>query len=106
FYNGHDKTFFFGAGEWDRFSSGGSTSSFTVPTANGVATRQALASARPSVPTYLSTLGSARGTSHTSLIDISLPTAVANTSCGGGARTGQQVEIGTFTRAAPEVSLD
>jgi hypothetical protein len=106
FYDGHDKTFFFGAGQWDRFSSGGSTSAFVVPTANGVATLQSLASSCPNVASYLSTLGSARGVSNISQLDISLPTTLASTSCGGGARTGQQVEIGTFTRAAPEVALD
>ena len=113
-YEGQNKTFFFGAGQWDRYSSGGSQASFTVPTATGYAVLQGLAATCPNVANYLSTLGPARGSANISSIDISLPqggtaaqnAAILATSCNGSARTGQSVEVGTFTRAAPEISLD
>ena len=107
-YNGHDKTFFFGAGQWDRYSENSSTTFPSVPTAAGVTTLQTLASSCPNVASYLALLGSARGSPGTgsNTISIALPAPVASTSCGGGARTGQVVEVGQFVRNAPRISLD
>jgi outer membrane receptor protein involved in Fe transport len=107
-YDGHDKTFFFGAGQWDRFSQNSTTTFGAIPTAAGVATLQALASACPNVATFLALLGPSRGSPGTgsATIPISLPAQVASTSCSGGARTGQSVEVGQFVRNNPEVVLD
>jgi hypothetical protein len=107
-YNGRDKTFFFGAGQWDRFSQNNNTTFAAVPTANGVAVLQSLAGSCPNVTTYLATLGAIRGSSGTgsSNIPISVPANLASTTCTGGARTGQTVEVGQYVRNAPEVSLD
>lgn len=108
-YNGTGKTFFFAAGQWDRFSSGGVTQNFLMPTDSGVATLQPLAAACPNVANYLKIIGSERGASTgagVSNIDISLPAAVASTSCAGGARAGQTVQVGNFTRVVPQLSLD
>jgi Carboxypeptidase regulatory-like domain len=107
-YDGRDKTFFFGAAQWDRFSQNNNTTFAAVPTANGVAVLQALASSCPNVTTYLASLGPIRGSSGTgsSLIPISVPANFASTTCTGNARTGQTVEVGQYVRNAPEVSLD
>jgi outer membrane receptor protein involved in Fe transport len=106
-YDGHNKTFFFVAGQWDRYS-GTSPTDFVVPTAAGFNVLQPLAATCPNVAKYLSLLGDRRASdvSGTSNISIALPTAVAATSCGGGARTGQVVQIGTYTRESPRVYLD
>jgi hypothetical protein len=107
-YNGRDKTFFFGAGQWDRFSQNSTTTFGAIPTALGVGTLQALAGACPNVASYLTLLGSVRGSNGTgsALVPISLPAQVASTSCSGGARAGQQIEVGQSVRNAPEVVLD
>ena len=107
-YDGRGKTFFFGAGQWDRFSSGGAQQTFILPTDAGVATLQPLAAGCPNVALYLGIIGAERGsaTSGASNIPISLPAQVANTSCGGGARTGQTVQVGQFVRTVPSLQLD
>lgn len=107
-YDGRSKTFFFAAGQWDRFSSGGAQQTFTIPTDAGVATLQSLAATCPNVALYLNVIGNERGsvTSGASSIPISLPAQVASSSCGGGARTGQAVQVGNFIRTVPSLSLD
>ena len=107
-YNGYDKTFFFGAGQWDRFSQNSTTTFAAIPTAAGVATLQTLSGACPNVASFLALLGSVRGSNGTgsTTIPINLPGQVASSSCSGGARTGQQVEVGQSVRNAPEVILD
>jgi Carboxypeptidase regulatory-like domain len=107
-YNGHDKTFFFGAGQWDRFSQNSTTTFAAIPTEAGVATLQALAGACPNVAGFLTLLGPVRGSNGTgsTTVPISVPAQLASTSCSGGARTGQQVEVGQFVRNAPEIVLD
>jgi outer membrane receptor protein involved in Fe transport len=109
-YNGTDKTFFFVAGQWDRYSENSSTNFGAVPTDAGVAVLQPLAATCPNVASFLSLLGPARGSSGIGANPISIalpnnPTIVA-TSCGGGARTGQVVEVGNYVRAAARVVLD
>jgi hypothetical protein len=114
FYDGHDKTFFFVGGQWDRYSDGGSATLFPIiPTEAGVATLQALAPSCPNVAKYLALLGSARGSTDPlkgfQTIKINLPTtnpAVVASSCAGGARTGQSVDFGNYSRFVPRVFLD
>jgi hypothetical protein len=106
-YNGHDKTFFFGAGQWDRFSANNAGATFIVPTANGYATLAPLAASCPNVANYLTSLGAIRGTSGTpAQISIAVPTNLASTTCDGTARTGQVVEVSNYVRPASEISLD
>jgi outer membrane receptor protein involved in Fe transport len=107
-YNGKDKTFFFVAGQWDRYSENSSTSFSAVPTDAGVATLQALAGSCPNVATYLALLGPARGGSAigASNIPINVPAAMAGTTCNGTDRTGQVVQVGNYVRGAARVFLD
>jgi outer membrane receptor protein involved in Fe transport len=107
-YNGRDKTFFFGAGQWDRFQSNASGSAYIIPTATGYASLQAMAPACPNVATYLALLGTARGSSGTgsSTIPVDLPAGLASTSCFGGARTGQTIGFGQYVRTVPEIIAD
>jgi len=107
-YNGRDKTFFFGAGQFDRFPQNASGTAFNIPTAAGYTTLQALAGSCPNVATYLALLGSARGSSGagSNQVSIAVPTGLASTSCAGGDRTGQTVEIGQYIRTVPEIIND
>lgn len=105
-YNGKDKTFFFAAGQWDRFSSGASQANFTTPTAAGIATLQPLAATCPNVALFLSIMGQQVAPAKTGSVSIALPSSLASTSCGGGARTGQSVEFGTVSRFVPSLFLD
>jgi hypothetical protein len=107
-YNGRDKTFFFGAGQFDRYEANASGAAYNIPTASGYSALSAMAASCPNVATYLALLGSARGSSGTgsSRVSVALPTGLASTSCFGGARTGQTVEIGQFIRNVGEVSTD
>jgi hypothetical protein len=108
-YNGRSRTFFFGAGQYDRYP-GSSTATFTVPSAAGFATLQALSASCPNIASYLALLGAARGAGNgavgSNLISIALPNAVASTSCSGSPRTGQTVEVGQFTRTDSETVKD
>ncbi len=107
-YNGHDKTFFFGAGQWDRYYANNAGTNFTVPTAAGYATLQSLAANCPNITNYLSSLGSVRGATGVGVasVDISVPTSLARTTCNGTARTGLSVQTGNYVRTVSEVSLD
>ncbi len=60
-YNGHDKTFFFAAAQWDRIF-GNVTRTLRVPDPTGIATLQALAPACPNAALYLKSLGNYRQT--------------------------------------------
>jgi hypothetical protein len=108
-YNGRDHMFFFGAGQFDRFPSA-AQATFTIPSAAGYATLQALAPACPTIASYLALVGAARGIGNgavgSNIISIALPAPVANTSCSGGARTGQGVEVGQYTRTTSETVKD
>jgi hypothetical protein len=107
-YNGRDKTFFFGAGQFDRYEANASGAAYNIPTAAGFSTLSAMAASCPNVASYLALLGSARGSAGTgsSKVSVALPTGLASTSCFGGARTGQTVEIGQFIRNVGELSTD
>src|SRR5713226_3361023 len=103
-YDGRDKTFFFAAGQWDRFFASALSNNFTVPTANGVATLQALASACPNVALYLKAMGTLRGITSPASISIAAPSATGT--CNGSARTGQNVEVGLVSRSVSQFDTD
>jgi len=103
-YDGRNKTFFFAAGQWDRFFSSALSRNFTVPTAAGVATLQALSSTCPNVALYLKAMGSLRGVTSPSNVSISVPSAAG--SCDGTTRAGQNVEVGLVSRSAAQFSID
>jgi len=107
-YDGRNKTFFFAAGQWDRFSAGADQAQFSnVPTAQGVAVLQSLASKCPNVALYLNSLQGLTAPSASGAIDISLPATVFSStgSCNGTARTGLTVPMGPVTRTFPSVQL-
>ncbi len=101
-YNGHNKTFFFGAGQWDR-EFGKATSNVRVPTDAGFAVLQPLA-ACPNVALYLKVLGSLRGTSSFSNVSIAVPSAAGT--CTNSTRAGQVVQTGLFSRTDANLNLD
>ncbi|MEO6806435.1 MAG: hypothetical protein ABI209_09835, partial [Edaphobacter sp.] len=107
-YDGRDKTFFFGAGQFDRFQAAASAPAYIIPTASGNAYLQTLAASCPNVASYLALIGSARGATGTgsSTISTSLPAGLASTSCFGGARTGQTAEFGQYVRPTAEINPD
>lgn len=107
-YNGRNRTFFFGAGQWDRYYAANAGTSFTVPTAAGVATLQTLASTCPNVANYLKSLNGVTGSTGVGVasIPIDVQTSLASTTCNGSARTGLSVQTGSYVRVVPEISLD
>ena len=102
-YNGHSKTFFFAAGQWDR-DVGKATFNVRVPTAAGISVLQSLAPSCPNVALYLKVLNGITGASSLSNISIAAPAGA--TTCNGNVRTGQVVQTGLFTRVAPNLALD
>jgi hypothetical protein len=109
-YDGHNKTFFFVGGQWDRLNQGSALSSnIRVPTANGAATLQSLAAAGcTQAQAYLNFLNGTVAPTATNTLDISIPTATFGTtgSCNGTARTGMGVELGIVARAVPSIQTD
>lgn len=105
-YNGHDKTFFFAAAQWDRIYGNATSSPLRLPTDAGVATLQSLATACPNAALYLQALGSLRGNpaSKPSSIDLSAPSATGT--CDNSTRAGLLMETGLFVREEPAVTLD
>lgn len=107
-YDGHNKTFFFVGAQWDRFSAGAATAVFSnVPTAQGVAVLQSLASKCPNVKLYLDSLAGITSPAAAKQIDISIPAATfAQTgSCDGTDRAGLTVGFGPANRVFPSVQL-
>lgn len=104
-YNGHRKTFFFGAAQWDRIYRT-TTLNVRVPTAAGAAVLQSLASQCPNAALYLKALGNIRGNpgSAPSNIDISVPSATGT--CNNSTRSGQSVQTALFTRQEAQSNLD
>jgi Carboxypeptidase regulatory-like domain/TonB-dependent Receptor Plug Domain/TonB dependent receptor len=103
-YNGRNKTFFFGAAQWDRLY-GNVTSSVPViaPTDAGVAVLQTLASTCPNAALYLKALGSFRGAG-TSLINLAVPSAAGT--CNGSTRAGLSMQVGPAIRRQALAQLD
>ena len=108
-YNGHDKTFFFAAAQWDRlFGDVTSSSALRLPTDVGVATLQALAGQCPNAALYLQALGSLRGgtdaASRPSSISLAVPSASGT--CDNSTRTGLGLNTGLFVREQSFSNLD
>src|SRR5689334_504079 len=102
-YNGHNKTFFFGAAQWDRFF-GKTTRTLRLPDDAGVALLQSLAPACPNAGLYLQALGSLRGSPSLNPIPVSL--AVPSGACNGGTRAGVNLTTGQVVRTSPLAALD
>jgi hypothetical protein len=105
-YNGTNKTFFFGGGQWDRFFSTANKTltAVPVPGATGIGVLQALAPSCPNVALYLKALGGLTGNGiSTQTIPISVP---SGTTCDGTLRTGQSVVLSNGLRTASQSKLD
>ena len=102
-YDGRNKTFFFMAGQWDRYNEGSQQKSVVVPTAAGIATLKSLATTCPNAQLYLNSIGTLVATTRTGATDISVPTNVFNVTgaCTPTNRAGMTLEYGTATRFAP-----
>ncbi|HYL65151.1 MAG TPA: carboxypeptidase regulatory-like domain-containing protein [Candidatus Methylomirabilis sp.] len=105
-YNGHDKTFFFAAAQWDRLFGDTSGRNLRIPTDAGVATLQALASQCPNAALYLQALGSLRGDPNNSPASISLAVPSAAGTCDNSTRAGMGLATGLFVRKQSFSSLD
>src|SRR5216684_5112329 len=88
-YNGHNKTFFFAAAQWDRqFGNVTVQTPLRLPTDAGVATLQSLAAQCPNAALYLQALGNLRGVPSTPPSTISLAVPSATGTCTNSTRTG------------------
>jgi len=106
-YDGHGKTFFFGAAQWDRLF-GQTTAQLRLPDAGGVAVLQSLAGSCPNAALYLKALGTLRGGSDpaASPASIKLDAPTAAGTCTGSTRTGMNLTTGLMLRTAPFSNLD
>ena len=100
-----NKTFFFGAAQWDRFF-GTITSSPRAADAAGVALLQGLAGACPNAALYLKALGSLRGDPTSSPASFSLAVPNGAVACNGSTRAGQTLTTGLAFRQEAQSSLD
>lgn len=105
-YNGHDKTFFFAAAQWNRLFGEVSGANLRIPTDSGVATLQALAAQCPNAALYLKALGSLRGDPNNSPASISLVVPSATGTCDNSTRAGLALATGLFVRRQSFSSLD
>lgn len=105
-YDGRNKTFFFGAGQWDRFFATARSGNLRVPTDAGVATLQALAATCPNVALYLQVIGTLRGSPASVPSNISIAVPNGALSCTGTTRAGQVVQTGLVSRDAVQQALD
>lgn len=107
-YNGKNKTFFFGAAQWDRLFGQTTTSAnpLVLPDQAGVAVLQSLAGSCPNAALYLKALGSLRGDPTVSPGIISLAAPSAAGTCNGSARAGLNLTTGQFVRSASFSNLD
>lgn len=106
-YNGHDKTFFFGAAQWDRiFGNVTSSTPLRLPSDAGVATLQALAPQCPNAALYLQALGSLRGNPNVTPSNVSLAVPSAAGTCTNSTRAGLSLATGLFIRQASGSTLD
>lgn len=104
-YNGHNKTFFFAAAQWDRLF-GAATGNIRVPDNAGAALLQSLAPTCPNAALYLKALGSVRGDPTASPTSISLAVPSAAGTCNGSPRAGMLLTTGLFGRSEAFSSLD
>ena len=106
-YNGHKKTFFFAAAQWDRqFGNVTSNNPLRLPTDAGVATLQSIAGQCPQAALYLRALGSLRGNQNASPSNTSLAVPSAAGTCNNSMRTGVSLATGLLTRREPHSFLD
>ncbi len=103
-YNGHDKTFFFAAAQWDRFY-GNTTATLRAPDAAGVALLQSLAPGCPNAGLYLKAIGDIRGLPTLNPVAVSLA-APSGPTCNGTLRTGINLTTGQVIRRSPQAALD
>ncbi|GAC1661197.1 MAG: hypothetical protein NVS9B4_13130 [Candidatus Acidiferrum sp.] len=107
-YDGRNKTFFFVAGQWDRFYSTASKTLTAVPVAGptGIGVLQALSSSCPNVALYLKALGGFTGNGISSqAIKINAP-AGSTATCNGTDRAGQTVTVSNALRSGSKATLD
>ena len=104
-YNGRSKTFFFGAGQWDRIF-GNLTKSVRVPDPSGIALLQSLAPSCPNAALYLRALGGLVGTPDPTSPGISLQVPSAAQACNGTTRTGVVLHTGIAGRKQIAPFLD
>src|SRR5437016_3734819 len=104
-YNGHNKTFFFAAAQWDRIF-GSSTANIRAADDAGVALLQSLSASCPNAALYLKALGSVRGNPAATPTSISLAVPSAAGTCNGSTRTGLSLTTGLFGRSESFSSLD
>lgn len=104
-YNGHGKTFFFAAAQWDRFF-GQTTGQIRAADAAGVAVLQSLAGSCPNAALYLKALGSIRGDPTASPASISLAVPSAAGTCNGSTRAGLNLTTGLALRSESFSNLD
>ncbi len=102
-YDGRNTTFWFVAGQWEHYTSAGSTYTFTVPTAAGIATLQNYAASCPNVALYLKALGGMTANNQTGTLSLAVPASVYATAptCNGDPRTGVSIPYGTGSRVVP-----
>ena len=105
-YNGHDKTFFFGAAQWNRVFGDTSGANLRIPTDAGVATLQGLTGQCPNAALYLQALGSLRGDPTNSPSSISLAVPSASGTCDNSTRAGMVLQTALFVRRQSFSSLD
>ena len=104
-YDGHNKTFFFGAAQWDRFF-GSTRGTVTAPDSASIALLQSLAGSCPNAALYLKALGPLVGDPNNGGANISLAVPSAAGTCNGSTRTGQSINVGAVTRSENFSSLD
>lgn len=104
-YDGHSKTFFFAAAQWDR-RFGNITSTVRVPDANGIALLQSLAPRCPNAALYLQAIGNLVGnpTNSPSSIPLNVPNAAQ--ACNGTMRTGMRLTTGNALRKESSPARD
>lgn len=106
-YNGSNKTFFFVAGQWDRYNEGSQQRNVVVPTAAGIATLKSLAAACPKAQLYLNSIGTLVAPTRSSSVSLAVPQAVydvtgaCTAATANPTRAGLELEYGTATRFAP-----
>lgn len=105
-YNGHNKTFFFAAAQWDRlYGNATRATNVVAPDDAGVAVLQSLAGSCPNAALYLKAIGSVRGNPALSVAPISLAVPSGPT-CNGTLRTGLNLTAGQVIRRSPQAALD
>lgn len=104
-YDGHNKTFFFAAAQWDRFF-GSTRGAVRVPDQAGLAVLQTLAGSCANAALYLKALGPLVGDPTVSPASISLAVPSAAGTCNGSNRAGLNLTTGLFTRNESFSSLD